>query len=485
MLQPKNRFLVESNLIGGAWVSADRGETMAVNDPATGTLIGTIPVSGQAETERAISAAADALPAWRKLTALARADLLMKLQGLIVENADALAELLTLEQGKPLAEARGEVMGSAAYVRWFAEEARRAYGQIVPSPIGDRRLMVIKEPVGVVAAITPWNFPSSMIARKLGPALAAGCTIVIKPSEFTPFSGLAWGLLCEEAGIPAGVVNIITGNAEAIGRELCTNKIVRKLTFTGSTRVGKLLLSQSADNVQKVSMELGGNAPFIVFDDADMDRALAGALASKYRNTGQTCVCANRFYVQSGIYDAFVDKLTAAAGSMKVGIGTDADVVQGPLINDAALAKVQELVEDAVNKNGRIMTGGKQHALGGTFYEPTVIADATPDMRFAKEEIFGPVAPVFRFDHEEEAIRMANDTNFGLSGYLFTQDLGRAFRMMEALEYGLIGVNEGVIATPEAPFGGIKHSGLGKEGGHQGIADYVNEKFVAIGGLGI
>ncbi|MEO0542431.1 MAG: NAD-dependent succinate-semialdehyde dehydrogenase [Pseudomonadota bacterium] len=480
-----NKFLVQSSFVGGQWIAADSGATMPVHNPATREIVGTIPVCGASETDLAIEAAANAFPAWRRRTALDRANILMRLHDVILENQDELAHLLTLEQGKPLAEARVEVGGSAAYVRWFAEEARRIYGETIPSPVSDRRLMVIKEPVGVVAAITPWNFPSSMIARKLGPALAAGCTIVIKPSEFTPFSGLAWGLLCEEAGVPSGVVNIITGDAAAIGTRLCGHRDVRKLSFTGSTRVGKLLLAQSADNVQKVSMELGGNAPFIVFDDADLERAIAGGMAAKYRNAGQTCVCTNRFYVQEGIYDAFVERLTAEASAMKVGNGLDEGVVQGPLINEAALAKVAELVEDAVQKQGRVTTGGKAHNLGGTFYEPTVIANATSNMRFAGEEIFGPVAPVFKFKTEEEAIAMANNTDYGLSGFVYTQDLGRAFRMMEAMRYGLIGINEGVIATPEAPFGGVKHSGLGKEGGHQGIADYLDEKFVAVGGLGL
>ncbi|MEL6437399.1 MAG: NAD-dependent succinate-semialdehyde dehydrogenase, partial [Pseudomonadota bacterium] len=457
MLQTKNRFLIEANYIDGQWVGADSGETMAVTNPANQAALGTIPLSGDAETTRAIEAASKAFAAWRKRTALERSNLLMKLHDLIKENQEALAQLLTAEQGKPISEARVEVGGSAAYVRWFAEEGRRVYGDLVPSPVADRRLMVIKEPVGVVGAITPWNFPSSMIARKLGPALAAGCTIVIKPSEFTPFSGLAWGQLCEEAGIPAGVVNIVTGDAAAVGKALCTNRDVRKLSFTGSTRVGKLLLAQSADNVQKVSMELGGNAPFIVFDDADLERAVAGGMAAKYRNAGQTCVCTNRFYVQSGIYDAFVERLTTESAAMTVGEGNGDGVVQGPLINEQAFEKVQELVADAVAKNGEVTTGGKPHALGGTFYEPTVIAGATQDMRFATEEIFGPVAPVFKFDTEVEAIAMANATDYGLAGFVYTQDLGRAFRMMEGLEYGLIGINEGVIATPEAPFGGVKH----------------------------
>ncbi|MEM5501134.1 NAD-dependent succinate-semialdehyde dehydrogenase [Ahrensia kielensis] len=480
-----NQFLREENYINGAWLAADSEQTIAVNNPATGATIGTVPNCSTAETERAIDAAAEAFKTWRKTTALERANILLKMHDLVLENQEALAQLLTMEQGKPIAEARAEVGGSAAYLRWFAEEGRRVYGDLVPSPIASRRLMVMKEPVGVVAAITPWNFPSSMIPRKLGPALAAGCTIIIKPSEFTPYSGIAWGLIAEQAGVPAGVVNILTGDAAAIGKALCASEAVRKISFTGSTRVGKILLSQSADTVKKVSMELGGNAPFIVFDDADIDAAITGAIAAKFRNAGQTCVCTNRFYVQAGIYDSFVKKLTEAAGAMKVGEGNEDGVVQGPLINDAALAKVEELVGDAVEKGGDITVGGKRHELGQTFFQPTVIANATQNMRFSKEEIFGPVAPVFKFEKEEEAVAMANDTIFGLASFVYTQNLGRAWRMMEELKYGLVGINEGVIATPEAPFGGLKQSGLGKEGGHQGIDDYLDVKYVAVGGLGM
>lgn len=480
-----NQFLREENYINGVWMAADSGKTIAVDNPATGSTIGNVPDCSTAETERAISAASEAFKSWRKTTALERANILLKMHDLVLENQEELAQLLTMEQGKPIAEARAEVGGSAAYLRWFAEEGRRVYGDLVPSPIPTRRLMVMKEPVGVVAAITPWNFPSSMIPRKLGPALAAGCTIIIKPSEFTPYSGIAWGLIAEKAGVPAGVVNILTGDASSIGKALCESEEVRKISFTGSTRVGKILLAQSADTVKKVSMELGGNAPFIVFDDADIDTAIAGAIAAKFRNAGQTCVCTNRFYVQAGIYNSFVKKLTEATASMKVGEGNEDGVVQGPLINEAAIAKVEELVGDALERGAKVTVGGGRHERGQTFFQPTVIVDATQEMRFSKEEIFGPVAPVFKFEKEEEAVAMANDTVFGLAAYVYTQNFGRSWRMMEDLKYGLVGINEGVIATPEAPFGGVKQSGLGKEGGHQGIDDYLDVKYVAVGGLGM
>ncbi len=485
MLDNRHPLLRETCFIAGSWTGADSGETIDVINPANGQVIGTVPKCGRAETRRAIEAAQDAYLGLRKMTALKRADMLMRLHDLVLEHRDSLAQLLTMEQGKPLSEARGEVTGSAGYVRWFAEEARRVYGDVVPSPIASRRILVIKEPVGVVGAITPWNFPSSMIARKLAPAIAAGCAIVIKPAEFTPYSGLAWGILCEKAGFPAGAVNILTGDSSEIGKELCEHPLVRKITFTGSTRVGKILLQQAAVGVKKVSMELGGNAPFIVFEDADLEKALAGAMAAKFRNAGQTCVCTNRFYVADVIHDQFVERLTALSAAMPVGDGAKEETVVGPLINQAALGKVEELVADAVEKGGRVTTGGKRHALGGTFYEPTVITDARRDMRFTTEEIFGPVAPVYRFSSEDEVIAMANATDFGLAAFVYTADLGRAFRMMEGLKYGLIGINEGVIATPEAPFGGLKQSGLGKEGGHQGIADYLDEKYIAIGGLGV
>ena len=485
MLQKTSHYLREANLIDGEWVAADSGKTIDVVNPATGLKIGTVPKSGTAETRRAIAAASAAFQSWRRTSANDRAKLMRKLHDAIMDNQDALAELLTMEQGKSLAEAKGEVGMSAAYILWYAEEGRRTYGDTVPSPWADRRIMVTKEPVGVIAAITPWNFPSSMLARKIGPALATGCTAVVKPASQTPYSGLAWGVLCEEAGIPKGVVNILTGSASEIGDEICANPLVRKITFTGSTEVGKVLIEKSAATVKKVSMELGGNAPFIVFDDADLDRAVEGSIAAKYRNSGQTCVCTNRFYVQAGVYDAFVEKLAAATGKLKVGPGLEAGTQQGPLIDDKAVEKVEEFIADAKAKGGRIETGGNRHSLGGTFFEPTVISNASTDMLFTQEEIFGPVAPVYRFETEEEAIQLANDTIYGLACYFYTGDLGRTFRVSEGLKYGLIGVNEGIITTVEAPFGGLKQSGLGKEGGHQGIEDYLDTKYVCIGGLGL
>lgn len=482
MLQ-KLEFKRETNFIGGEWVGADSRKTIEVKDPATGEVIGTVPNCGAAETRRAIEAAHAAFPAWRAKLASERAEVLRRLAALIEQNKEELAMLLTTEQGKPLAEARGEVGMSAAYVLWFAEEARRVYGDVIPSPWQGRRILVSKEPIGVVGAITPWNFPSSMIARKLGPAVAVGCTIVIKPAGQTPYSGLAWGALCEKAGIPPGVVNIITGNSGEIGKELTSNPLVKKITFTGSTETGKLLVAQSASTMKRTSMELGGNAPFIVFDDADLDAAVEGAIASKYRNSGQTCVCANRFIVQEGVYDAFAEKLAAATRKLKVGRGFDADVQQGPLIDEQAVAKVEAHVADAVKKGGRVVLGGKRHSLGGTFYEPTVIANVTPEMAVAREETFGPVAPLFKFKAEEEAIRMANATEYGLACYFFTRDLGRAFRVSEGLEYGQVGVNAGVITTEVAPFGGVKESGIGREGSKYGVDEYVSVKYVCVGGV--
>ena len=485
MLRKISHFMREANLIGGEWVQADSGATIDVTNPATGLSIGTVPKSGRAETRRAIEAADEAFGSWRRTSAAERAKLLRKLHDAIMDNQDVLGELLTMEQGKSLAEARGEVAISAAYVLWFAEEARRTYGDVVPSPWADRRVLVTREPVGVVAAITPWNFPSSMLSRKIGPALAAGCTAVIKPASQTPYSGIAWGALCEEVGIPRGVINVVTGSAGEIGDELCANPLVRKITFTGSTEVGKMLIGKSASTVKKVSMELGGNAPFLVFSDADIDRAVEGAMVAKYRNSGQTCVCTNRFFVQADVYEAFVEKLAAASGRLKVGPGLEDGTQQGPLIDERAVEKVEELIADARAKGGRVVTGGQRHELGGSFFQPTVIAEATTDMNFMKEEIFGPVAPVFRFETEEEAVALANDTEYGLACYFYTGDLGRAFRVMEGLKYGMVGVNEGLITTPEAPFGGVKESGLGREGGHQGIEDYLDTKYVCIGGLGL
>ncbi|MBX3529684.1 MAG: NAD-dependent succinate-semialdehyde dehydrogenase [Rhizobiaceae bacterium] len=485
MLSKSNPYLREANLIGGKWVPADSGKTIDVTNPATGLKLGTVPKSGAAETRRAVEAAHVAFQTFRKTTALERSKLLRKLADALMDNQQALAELLTMEQGKSLTEAKGEVASSAAYVQWFAEEARRTYGDVVPSPWADRRILVTREPVGVIAAITPWNFPSSMLARKIGPAIAAGCTAVVKPASQTPYSGLAWGALAEEVGIPAGVVNVVTGSAAEIGDELTANPLVKKITFTGSTEVGKVLMAKAAGTVKKVSMELGGNAPFLVFDDADLDRAVEGAITAKYRNSGQTCVCTNRFFVQAGIYDKFVEKLAAASNRLKVGPGLDDGVQQGPLIDDKAVEKVEELIADATTKGGKVVAGGKRHSLGGSFFEPTVISGAKPQMRFMKEEIFGPVAPVFRFDTEAEAVALANDTEYGLACYFYTGDLGRAFRVMEGLKYGMVGVNEGLITTPEAPFGGVKESGLGREGGHQGIEDYLDTKYVCIGGLGL
>ncbi len=485
MLQKTSHFMRQANLIGGEWVQADSGKTIDVTNPATGLTIGTVPNSGPAETRRAIEAAQEAFLLWKKTSVAERHKLLRKLHDAIMDNQHPLAELLTMEQGKSLTESKGEIAISAAYVLWFAEEGRRAYGDVVPSPWGDRRILVTKEPTGVIAAITPWNFPSSMLSRKLAPALAAGCTTVVKPATQTPYSGLAWGALCEEVGFPKGVVNIITGSAGPIGDEICANPLVKKITFTGSTGVGKMLMAKAASTVKKVSMELGGNAPFIVFDDANLDRAVEGAMVAKYRNSGQTCVCTNRFFVQAGVYDAFVEKLAEASRKLKVGSGLEDGTQQGPLIDEKAVEKVEEFVADAKAKGGKVVAGGKRHALGGSFFEPTVISEATPDMMFMKEEIFGPVAPVFRFETEEEAVRLANDTEFGLACYFYTGDLGRTFRVMEGLKYGMVGVNEGLITTVEAPFGGVKESGIGREGGHQGIEDYLDTKYVCIGGLGV
>ncbi len=485
MLKVAEEFKLETNYINGEWVKADSGETFDVDNPATGEIIGTVPMCGEAETKRAVEAAHEAFKTFRKTSVKDRANMLRKLRDLIIKNQEALAQLLVAEQGKPIAEARGEVSFSASYVMWFAEEARRVYGETIPSPWPERRMMVTKEPVGVVGAITPWNFPSSMLARKIAPAVATGCTIVCKPAEATPYSGIVWGKMCELAGIPAGVVNILTGDPIEIGKELTGNPLVKKITFTGSTRVGKILMSQSIPTVKKISMEMGGNAPFIVFDDADIDAAIQGAMASKYRNSGQTCVCTNRLYVQAGIHDEFVKKFAKASADMKVGLANDEGVLQGPLINEAAVKKTEEFVADAVAKGGKIETGGKRHALGHGFFEPTVISGATLEMDFSKDETFAPIAPVYKFKTEEEAIHMANDTEFGLACYFYTKDLGRTFRVMEGLEYGLVGVNEGVITAVEAPFGGFKQSGVGKEGGHQGIQDYLEEKYVCIGGLGV
>ncbi len=476
-------LLCEANLIGGDWVGADSGKTLTVTNPATGAVIGTAPDAGAAETERAIAAAASAFEDWSRSDLSLRVRLMHDLHDALLDHQEALAQLLTAEQGKPLFEARGEIAIGAAYIRWFAEEIRRKKGEIIPAPMSDRRLMVTHHPVGVVGAITPWNFPSSMLARKLGPALAAGCTVVAKPASATPYSGLAWGKLAQDVGFPDGVLNIVTGSAREIGGAIMASPDVRKVTFTGSTSVGKTLIRQSADTVKKVSMELGGNAPFIVFDDADLDAAVQGAMIAKFRNMGQTCVCTNRFYVQSGIHDAFVAKLKEAISALVVGNGAEDGVEQGPLIDEAAVAKVEEMIADAKAKGGAVVLGGARHAKGGTFFEPTLITGATAEMQFATQEIFGPLAAVFKFDTEEEAIAAANDTDFGLAAYAYTRDLARTFRLDEGLQYGLIGINSGLITTVEAPFGGLKESGMGKEGGSQGLDDYLSTKYLCVAGL--
>ena len=476
-------FKRDAILINGAWIDGLPGGTLTVENPADGAVLGTVPRAGAAETRRAIEAASAALPAWRATTADHRARLLRRLHDEVIAHQDALAELLTLEQGKPLAEAKGEIAIGAAYILWFAEEARRVYGDVIPSPWPGRRILVTREAVGVVAAITPWNFPSSMLARKIGPALAAGCTVVVKPASQTPYSALAWGVLAERAGFPPGVLNIVTGSAGEIGGELTSNPLVRKISFTGSTEVGKVLMRQSAETVKKVSMELGGNAPFIVFDDANIDAAVEGAIAAKFRNAGQTCVCTNRFYVQSGVYDQFVAKLAAATEKLAVGSGLSAGVTQGPLIDIKAVERVEAMIADACAKGGTVVTGGARHPLGHSFFQPTVIREAQADMRFAREEIFGPIAPVFRFGTEAEVIALANDTDFGLACYFYTRDLGRSFRVSAALEYGIVGVNEGIVTSEVAPFGGVKESGIGSEGSKYGILDYLSIKYTCIGGL--
>ncbi|NWG30354.1 MAG: NAD-dependent succinate-semialdehyde dehydrogenase [Rhodocyclaceae bacterium] len=470
--------------ICGAWVDADDGATVPIHDPASGEKLAEVPDMGAAETRRAIEAADAAWPAWRELTAKQRSAVLRRWYELIVAHADDLALLMTSEQGKPLAEARGEALYAASFVEWFAEEAKRAYGDVIPQTIAGQRLVVLKQPVGVCAAITPWNFPCAMITRKVAPALAAGCTVVVKPAEQTPLTALALAALAERAGFPAGVLNIVTGsaaNAPVIGGELTANPTVRKLSFTGSTEVGRLLMAQCAPTLKKISLELGGNAPFIVFDDADVDAAVAGAMASKYRNAGQTCVCANRLLIQEGIYEEFARKLAAKVAELKVGAGTEAGVNQGPLIDEHALAKVEAHVADAVAKGARVLTGGHRHARGGTFFEPTVLADVTPEMRCAREETFGPVAPLFKFRDEAEAIRLANATEYGLAAYFYARDLGRVWRVAEALEYGMVGVNVGLIANEAAPFGGVKQSGIGREGSKYGLEEFLEIKYVCLG----
>lgn len=474
-------LLKSQGYINGQWQNADDGATIQVCNPATGVLVGTVPHMGAAAAQQAITAAQQAFESWKRRTADDRARVLRRWYELMLQHQDDLALIMTSEQGKPLAEAQGEIAYAASYIEWFAEEARRVYGEVIPSPWPDKRIVTTREPVGVCAAITPWNFPAAMITRKVAPALAAGCTIIVKPAEQTPLSALAMAELAHRAGVPAGVFNVITGDAPAIGEALTASPVVRKLSFTGSTEVGRLLAAQCAPTLKKMSLELGGNAPFIVFDDADLDAAVQGAMASKYRNTGQTCVCANRLLVQSGVYEAFAAKLAAAVQALRVGQGTDDGVHLGPLIDLPALNKVETLVTDAVQQGARVLTGGQRHALGGTFYEPTVLVDVTPDMRIAHEEIFGPVAPLLRFDTEAEAIALANATEFGLAAYFYAGHLGRAWRVAEGIQAGMVGVNTGIISTAVAPFGGVKQSGMGREGSLHGMDDYLHIKYVCMG----
>lgn len=473
----------DRGFIDGTWSAADSGQTTEIRNPASGEVLGSVPHMGAAETRRAIEAAHKALPLWSKKTAGERARIMRKWFDLMMAHQQDLAVIMTAEQGKPLAESRGEIAYAASFIEWFAEEAKRVYGDVIPGHQADKRILVLRQPIGVVAAITPWNFPAAMITRKAGPAIAAGCSIVVKPAPQTPFSALAMAELAHRAGIPPGVFNVVTGDAQAIGGEFTGNDKVRKLSFTGSTAVGKLLMSQCAGTVKKVALELGGNAPFLVLDDADLDAAVAGAIASKYRNTGQTCVCANRFIVQAKVYDTFAAKLTDAVKKLRVGDGLKGETDQGPLIDAKALAKVEAHVADAQSKGAKVITGGRRHAMGGTFYEPTVLADVSTSMVLAREETFGPVAPLFRVETDEDAIRLANDTEFGLAAYLYTKDLARSWRVTEALEYGIVGLNTGLISTEVAPFGGVKESGIGREGSKYGILEFTELKYVCVGGI--
>ncbi|XQS16343.1 NADP-dependent succinate-semialdehyde dehydrogenase [Citrobacter telavivensis] len=468
-------------LIDGQWRDADSGDVITVTNPANGETLGSVPKMGSAETRKAIEAANRALPAWRDLTAKERANILRRWFNLMMEHQDDLARLMTLEQGKPLAEAKGEISYAASFIEWFAEEGKRIYGDTIPGHQADKRLIVIKQPIGVTAAITPWNFPAAMITRKAGPALAAGCTMVLKPASQTPFSALALAELANRAGIPAGVFSVVTGSAGAVGNELTGNSLVRKLSFTGSTEIGRQLMEECAKDIKKVSLELGGNAPFIVFDDADLDKAVEGAIISKYRNNGQTCVCANRIYVQDGVYERFAEKLQQAVNKLRLGDGLAPEVTTGPLIDEKAVAKVQEHIADALEKGARVISGGKPHALGGNFFQPTILVDVPDNAKVAKEETFGPLAPLFRFSDEADVIRQANDTEFGLAAYFYARDLSRVFRVAEALEYGMVGINTGLISNEVAPFGGIKASGLGREGSKYGIEDYLEIKYLCIG----
>lgn len=476
------KFFREACFVDGRWIDGG-AQRIEVTNPATGEVIGTVPDFGRDETRAAIEAAHQAFIDWRARPAAERGEFCRKIYQALMDNQEELGRLLTVEMGKPLAEAKGEVAYAASFFKWFGEEARRVYGDIVPSPWGDKRIVVTKEPVGVVGSITPWNFPTAMIARKAAAALAAGCTIVCKPAAQTPYSAFAYGVIAEQIGLPKGVINVITGAPQPIADEMCENPKLRKITFTGSTGVGKQLASNATKYMKRVSMELGGNAPFIVFDDADLDAAVKGALASKYRNSGQTCVCANRFLVQSSIYDAFAEKLAAAVEKMQVGDGLEAGVEQGPLIDEKAVTKVEAHIADAMSKGAKVILGGHRHEKGLTFFEPTILTGVTKDMAVATEETFGPLAPLFRFDTEEEAIAMANDTEYGLACYFYTNDLGRVWRVMEALEYGIVGINEGIISTEVAPFGGVKESGMGREGSKYGLEDYLNIKYALVGGL--
>jgi succinate-semialdehyde dehydrogenase/glutarate-semialdehyde dehydrogenase len=476
-----NSLFRQQCYINGQWADADSGEVRSITNPATGEVLGTVPNMGAAETQRAIEAADAAWPAWREKTAAERATILRRWFELMLENKEDLARLMTLEQGKPITESRGEVVYGSSFIEWFAEEGKRIYGDTIPQHQADKRIVVIKQPIGVCAAITPWNFPNAMITRKAGAALAAGCPMVLKPAGDTPFSALALCELGERAGIPAGVFSVVTGSATGIGGEMTSNPTVRKLSFTGSTEVGVVLMEQCAPTMKKLSMELGGNAPFIVFDDADLDAAVEGAIQSKYRNAGQTCVCANRLLVQDGVYDAFTEKLAVAVANLKVGDGMGEEITQGPLINEGAVEKVEEHISDAVSKGARVVLGGERHELGGSFFQPTLIADVSDKMLIAHEETFGPVAPLFRFHTEEEAIQMANDTEFGLAAYFFSRDLGRVWRVSEALEYGMVGINSGIISTAVAPFGGVKQSGVGREGSRYGIEEYLEVKYLCMG----
>ena len=480
-----NKALLKSGqtLLAGAWVGADSGETIAITNPANGELVGSVPNMGGGETARAIVAADIAQKSWKNLTAQARALILKRWFDLIKLHAEDLAQLLTAEQGKPLAESRGEVNYGASFIEWFAEEAKRVYGDVIPATMNDRKLLVIKQPIGVTVAITPWNFPIAMITRKAAPALAAGCSMIIKPAEQTPLSAIALAVLAVEAGVPTGVLQVVTGDAKAIGAVMCESPIVTKLSFTGSTEVGRILMRQCAPTIKKLSLELGGNAPFIVFDDADLDAAVEGALISKFRNAGQTCVCANRLFVQDGVFDAFTKKLADKVSQLKVGAGIEDGVTQGPLIDMAAIEKVESHIKDALSNGAKLVQGGKRHVLGGTFFEPTILADVSADAIIFKEETFGPVAPLFRFKTDDEVIELANRTEFGLASYFFSRDIGRIWRVAEALDYGMVGVNTGMISTEVAPFGGVKQSGLGREGSHYGIDDYLEIKYICMAGL--